>query len=388
MKTLVTLLLICAVAPADDALELLRDALAKLNALDTDGAEASLTAAIAAEPRIAQAYLARAGLRERADRPEDAARDLECASRLGEDRWRRAATLYVAANAYDEAEHAYEQSWKRTGELEDLVGVADARASAGSLESALLAYSEIIGRVNGIATVQYLVERARIKSAIGRHEEAIKDVDLAISRVPRYARAYQIRGRIRLRQGRNDEGIANHKTAAAQLASHPSSYWILGLAYYDTGDWDNAASNFERAIGFEQEVHAYTHLYLFLARCRGGDPAKRMQASRELMQFIENRKERDDWFSKVGALLTGGIQEPELLEAAREGNRHTRREHLCEAHAYIAGRAMIAGDQRVAREHFRKAQETGVVSFVEYNTAEAELARMDDADARKPDAPK
>jgi len=390
MKTLTALLLLVAAASAGDALELLRDALTKLEALDKQGAENSLSAAIEIEPRLAKAYLARGRLRAHGDRYEEAARDLECASRLGEDQWRRAAALYAIASAHDEAAHAYAQSWKVTGEIGDLIGLADARASAGKVESALLAYDEIVRRSSDMKAVEHLVERARLKSAIGRHEAGIKDVDLALRRIPRYSRAYRVRGRIRIRQGRTEEGLANYKTATAQETADPVAHWIFGLAQYDTGDWGGAARSFERAIAVQRDVHDYAHLYLFLARCRTGDPAKRMQASRELMKFLENRKRRDDWFGNLGAFLTGELEASELLAAARKGNKHTQREHLCEAHAYIAGKALIAGQEPTARMHFRKARETRVVSFVEFNTAEAELTRMvtgwvkpDESDAPK-----
>ena len=384
MKVPAALLLFAALASADDAASLLRDALVRLEALKTGEAEDLLTRAIKLEPRMARLYYARARLREESGRDEHAARDFERASRLGEDHWRRAAALYSMASAHDEAAHAYEQVWKRSKELDDLVAVADARASAGQVESAILVYDEAIRRAKPMQAVGYLTERARLRSSIGYHAEALRDVSLAIQRIPRSRRAYQIRGRILLRQGRTKEGIDSFKTALGQLSAHPSSYWIIGLAYYDTGDWKRAVESFERSIGFEDEVHEYTHLYLFLARCRLGDPAGRMRAARELMRFLENREEEEDWLAKVGAFLTGSMSRDELLEAARLGNKHTQREHLCEAYAYIAARDMIARQPDRARESFRKAVATGVVSYVEYNTAVAELRRVFREDAIAP----
>ena len=78
----------------------------------------------------------------------------------------------------------------------------------------------------------------------------------------------------------------------------------------------------------------------------------------------------------MGAFLTGSRDEQALLAEADKGTRYVRREHLCEAHAYIAARYMIAGDTQRARAHFRTALKQRVFSFVEHNTAEAELARM------------
>jgi len=376
MKTLCLLLLLFpCVASAADALELLQQALKSLESLDKAGAERLLTAAIAKEPRLTQAYLARGRLRVHMGKLEGAARDTERACRLGEDLWRDAAEMYGKANAHDAEAYAYGEAWKRDGKLENLVGMAEARASAGELEEALAAFNEILRNVDGTGAVRYLAERGRIKSALGLHDEGLADLDLAIKRIPRYSRAYQLRGRIKIRLGRVKEGLADHALAVDQLASHPSSYFILGLAQYDTGDWSGAVQSLSRSVGFGRQVHDYAHLYLFLARCRTGQPAKRMQASRELMKFIEGRPEGDDWLAKVGAYLTGALDEKSLLAEAEKGNKHTRRKHLCEAHAYVAARYMIAGDPINARAHFRKALDTNVTSYVEYNTAHAELAR-------------
>jgi len=375
MKMMIALLLLATAAPASDAIELLRQALNRLDQLDKDGAEAFLTAALKEEPKLLPAILARGRLREKMGRKAGAARDFERASRLGEKEWRHAAQLYQEASEYEHAAEAYSHAWQQSGKLDSLMRMADARASAGDMKGALLAYNEILTRVKGNATVQYLAERGRIKSALGMYKEGLADLDLALRRIPRYPRAYQLRGRIKIRQGHIQEGVADHERARDQLASHPSSYFILGLAYYDVGRFTDAAEVLERSVGFANAVHPYAHLYLFLARCRTGVPALQKKAAPELLKFLEGRESDDDWYAKVGGFLTGSLEEAELMAAATEGNKHERREHMCEAHAYMGARLMIAGDEKAARAHFKKVLATNVHSYVEYNTAHAELAR-------------
>jgi lipoprotein NlpI len=128
-------------------------------------------------------------------------------------------------------------------------------------------------------------------------------------------------------------------------------------------------------MSMDADHREYAHLYLFLARCRTGVPAKRMQASRELLRHLESRESEDDWFAFVGGYLTGSIDADKLLAEARTGTPHRQREKLCEAHAYIGARLMIAGDTAAARKRFQQAVDTKVGSFMEYNTSAAELRR-------------
>jgi len=219
------------------------------------------------------------------------------------------------------------------------------------------------------------MDRGFLLSLNGDHKAALAALDGLLGDAPRYVRAYQLRGRVKLRKGDIKGALQDYETAKTINSGHPSAYLILGLAYYDVGDYKKAIEAFERATAFSN-AHEYTHLYLCLARSRTGVPAERLKAMRELMKFLESRKEQNDWFAALGGYLIGNVSEEQLLKAARQGGKDQQRERLCEAWGYIGQRAMIAGERDRAVERFEKCLATKVGSFMEYGSAHMELRRI------------
>ena len=380
MKLLGLLLLTATALAGPDALALLKQAQERIEALDLPGAETALDAALKAAPRIKDAYVARAHLRLKLSPANirGAARDFERAARLGADTWRTAARLYHALSEYEHEARAYEQAWGSGDEdSKDLAGVALARANSGDLNGALFAYNELIDLSGPKPSVDHLAERAEIRSMLGEHAAALEDVELGLKVNAGWFRGHQIRGRIQMRMGLQKAALASYKEALRLEPGVASCYFILGLANYDLGNWKDAIRGFKRTLSFGADAHSYAILYLFLARCRSGEPALRMEGYKELMkQVAERRKGTEDWFGKIAGFLVGTVGEEELLEAARKGSRYLRRERLCEAYAYIGARMLLADEKAAARENFRKSVDTGVYTFMEYRTAWCELRRL------------
>jgi len=382
MRLLVLLLLVSTATAGPDALALLKQADERIHAFDLPGAEQAITDALRASPRIKDAYLARAYLRLKLTPPNaaGAARDFERCARLGGDTWRAAAMLYGKLSEYDRQAQAYEQAWKAGEDLDDLHGVAAARANAGELEAALFAYDELIRRGEPKPSIDYLGERAEIRAMLGSSEAGLRDIERGLALNAGWFRGHQIRGRIQMRMGRPKDALASYKKALEMEPRIASSYFILGLAHYDLGNWNDAVWGFQRTLSFGDGTgggHPYATLYMFLARCRTGVAARRVEAYRELMKQVSERKRgTDDWIGKLAGHLAGIVGAEELLEEARKGNRFLRRERLCEAHAYIGARLLISEEPEAARGHFEKAVATGVYTFMEYKTSWCELQRM------------
>ena len=380
MRLLVLLLLTSIAMAGPDALALLKQADERLVAFDLPGAEQALSEALRASPRIKDAYLARAHLRLKLTPPNaaGAARDFERGARLGGGTWRAAAMLYGRLFEYDRQAHAYEQAWKAGAGLGDLHGVAAARANAGDLEAALFAYNELIRRGEPKPSIDHLGERAEIRAMLGSSEAGLRDIERGLALNAGWFRGHQIRGRIQMRMGRPKDALASYKKALEMEPRIASSYFILGLAHYDIGNWNDAVWGFQRTLSFgDGSAHPYAMLYMFMARCRTGVAARRVEAYRELMKQVSERKQgTDDWFGKLAGHLAGLVGAEELLEEAHKANRFLRRDRLCEAHAYIGARLLISEEPEAARGHFKKAVATGVYTFMEYKTSWCELERL------------
>jgi lipoprotein NlpI len=374
VKWIAALLLLALPARAD-ALEHLEEALRKLDALELDAAEEEIGKALEAEPELAAAYAARARLRARRENPGGAAQDALKASELGEDLWEWAATLAKEANDNAREGRAAEGAFKKHGKPEHLKAAADAFAAAGDYRKAIEIYGKLTESGPEGWRAECRMHRGNLLSLCGDHAAGLEDLDAVLAAAPKDVRALQLRGRVKLRAGDAKGGLADYENAQRINSGEPSAYLILGLAYYDLGDYTRAATTLERATAFSR-AHRYTHLYLFLARCRTGVPANRLRAKRELMGYLEKRTKQDDWFAALGGFLIGEVTEKELLDLAGKAPGDLKREQLCEAWGYVGQMAMIAGDAEKAVDCFRKAIETNVGTFMEYGSADMELRRI------------
>ena len=111
-------------------------------------------------------------------------------------------------------------------------------------------------------------------------------------------------------------------------------------------------------------------LWLYLARARMGQDPKT-----ELAGYMANVK-KGHWIYKAALLYLGKATPEQVLDAARKGNPHKRREREAEAYFYIGQYYLVNGDEKAAAGYFRKVVDTGITRFYEYTGAEVELRRL------------
>ena len=374
VKWIAALLLLALPARAD-ALDHLKEALRKIDALELEAAEREIGEAIALEPALTAAYVARARLRARLENPDGAAKDALKACELGEDLWSWAVELARAVPDFALTAQAAEGAYRKHGRQDDLRAAADAFAAVGDFRKSIDLYGTLIESGPENWRAESRMNRGNLLSLAGDHAAGLKELDAVLEADPKDVRTLQVRGRVKLRAGDAKGALADYELAQRLNAGEPSAYLILGLAYYDVGDYTRAATTLERATAFSG-AHRYTHLYLFLARCRTGVPANRLRAKRELMGYLEARSTQDDWFAALGGFLIGNVSEKELLELAQKAPGDQKREQACEAWGYIGQMAMIEGDADKAVDCFRKVIDTKVGAFMEYGSADMELRRI------------
>ena len=152
-------------------------------------------------------------------------------------------------------------------------------------------------------------------------------------------------------------------------------YHSRGCLYYNAQDFTNALADFKKAWQLKSQTPDYSHYRAWLIRARWGEAPAATQELATYLQYRTNGKP-GDWSSTVGRFLAGQISEDDFLKAAENPNAQTGREQRCEAWFYAGTKRLIAGDTATAADDFKKCLATGVVSFEEYTSAEAELKRM------------
>jgi len=150
-------------------------------------------------------------------------------------------------------------------------------------------------------------------------------------------------------------------------------YLTRGRMHYLAGDMGPARDDFVTALQSRQEVERmYGTIWLYLAQRRAGsDAAKAVDAVRA----FEPSAAYPEWPYSVLQLMEGRTSLDKALAASQEnGQRSAGRE--CELYYYAGEKALADGDLASARKYLRQSVATGVTEFVEYQSAQRELARI------------
>jgi HEAT repeat protein len=150
------------------------------------------------------------------------------------------------------------------------------------------------------------------------------------------------------------------------------AYHARGCGYYDMHNFSAALADFRKSCELGSEVQDYSYYRIWLIRARSGE---KEAATQELVSYLKNCKAQNppDWPLQIGLFLTGQITEADFFKAAADTNSQTGREQHCEVYFYAASKRLIENDKAGAADFLKKCLGTGVTTFEEYHSAEAEL---------------
>jgi len=150
-------------------------------------------------------------------------------------------------------------------------------------------------------------------------------------------------------------------------------YLTRGRMHYLAGDMGPARDDFIAALQSRQEVERmYGTIWLYLSQRRAGSDAARAV---EAVRPFEPSAAYPEWPYSVLQLMEGRTSLDKALAASQEnGQRSAGRE--CELYYYAGEKALADGDLASARKYLRQSLATGVTEFVEYQSAQRELARL------------
>ena len=121
-----------------------------------------------------------------------------------------------------------------------------------ALEAAIDAYNKSIWLKPDLAEAYN--NRGNAKKNLGRHQEAIADLDEAIRLKPDLAEAYTNRGNARNRLGRREEAIADHDEAIRLKPDDAMTYNNRGVAKDNLGHREEAIADYDEAIRLKPDL--------------------------------------------------------------------------------------------------------------------------------------
>lgn len=208
------------------------------------------------------------------------------------------------------------------------------------------------------------IDKGNTLHNLDRKEEALASYDKAIEIDPKYALAYYNRGNMLYDLDRYEEAMASYDKAIEIDPKYAKAYFNRGIVNAYLNNMLNAQRDFITYTNFEP-TYPYSALYAHLLGKRLG------QTDDAALRAAMNNWTSTDWPKRLAAYSLGEINENGLFSAAENAAGR-----LCEAHFFVGYQALITGDAAKARNQFLQVIATGKTSFIEYDWAKAELARL------------
>lgn len=147
------------------------------------------------------------------------------------------------------------------------------------------------------------------------------------------------------------------------------AYYNRGIALFEGGKFAEAALAFQKATQLESN-DVYAVIRLYLARARAG------QSARDELLSSTRTFDLAQWPAPIITFYVGQMASQALLDATKHPVPKTHRERLRDVTFYIGQQLLIEGRRDEAVRMCRSTLATGLVNFVGYEGATAELTRM------------
>jgi serine/threonine-protein kinase len=156
---------------------------------------------------------------------------------------------------------------------------------------------------------------AYLLSALGRHEEAVKEIKLDRELDPLQSRVWANVGLDLHWAGRNEEALEELKALLDFDPNHAGAYEYLGRVYITLGRYDDAIAHAAKAVDMEKRRPVFL-IILAIAYARGG----RIEESRAIVAELEERSKKEFVSPAVLAAAYGALGEKdrafELIDKA------------------------------------------------------------------------
>jgi lipoprotein NlpI len=208
--------------------------------------------------------------------------------------------------------------------------------------------------------------RASVRNMIGDYDGAMADSDAAIANGMHNAQAYVFRAFVRRAQGDNERAIREFDEALRLDPRHEGALGGRARCLFAVGRYEAAEGDLAALLAMRPD--AFDSLWLSFARVRRG-----LDGRVALEQGLANTK--GEWPEPVLLYLLGRLDRDALLAAARADEKKVK-DRECEARFYVAERLVTEGRRDEARGLLELARDQCPQSFIEYEGAISELAKL------------
>ena len=204
----------------------------------------------------------------------------------------------------------------------------------------------------------------------GQYDRSLRDFDHVIRLKPNFAYAFRNRGITYAKQGQYDSAIQDFSWAISLKPGFAIAFRDRGIAKFHQAHFEGAAADFQDSLKFDSS-DVYTALWLHLARKNAGQDDAQTFAQ-QVVQIDPSK-----WPAPVANLFLGKLTEEGTLAAASNPDPLKAREQSCEAEFFIGEYLLLRAEKSNALSHFQTARDTCPRDYLEWNSAAAEMARLD-----------
>lgn len=188
--------------------------------------------------------------------------------------------------------------------------------------------------------------RGQMYSQLGKHTEAIADLDSCIKLDPKLAVAYDLRGSELFKQAKIAESLADFDRFLQLNPQAAPEHWKRGISLYYLGKYAEGAKQFNayEKVDTNDVENAVWH---FMCNARAVGEAR---ARQEILKIGRDRRVP---LMEVYALFKGEAKPADVLAAANAGNvsAERRKDQLFYAHLYLGLYYDMLKDTPKALEH-------------------------------------
>jgi len=311
--------------------------------------------------------------------------------------------IKVQMKDYEGAIYDYDQAIQyKADHLGSYIGRADAYVAAGKLDKAAESFDAAVQKFPKYPLVynnrgRFLLDQGKADEAIqsftqasqvdpgyfialtnrafafmeqGDGYSAEQDLNRSLTINPQQPLALSLRGEAYLAQGNIEKAIKDYQAVVDLDPNSPIAHADLGFAQFFNQDRKAALASFQQAMDLNTDLQFLRPWHYLAAQSGNGA----LPAGAAEPADVDISKER--WPIKVMVFLTGSISEQKLLESVKQDDLKLKKAQTCEAHFFIGQQALMAGQDKKAREHFQLAVQTKANRLSAYRGAKFALRQM------------
>ena len=215
--------------------------------------------------------------------------------------------------------------------------------------------------------VEFVMARSGRHYELRQYDAALVDAERATSLLPNWAGSYVHKGKALFHLGRYEEAVRAFGRAIELEAAPAIALMWRGMVYEIIGSDRLALADYDEVNAQESPASQYAKLWKYILLRRNGQD----KAAMAVLATTSELEGDITWTGRLSNLLAGNLSGGDLLGVA------TTDWQRCEAHYYIAMKALLEGNTDQAKDSFEACIATNQPGFLETDFARARLKQLE-----------